>query len=211
MIIKTPKYFLDDIVAPACNSDKDILQAFTDIPRALFVDEGMKQKAYEDKALPIGMGQTISQVTTVATMLKMLELKKSDNILEIGSGSGFVTALLSRLTNHVLLSRLTNHVYAIELLPKLMEKARTTIKSLRITNVSLKVDDGGKGWKDYAPYDKIIASAGAKKLPQSLVEQLKEGGILVPLNNNLMKYKKEQGVLIEEKGKPCQFVDFVGS
>ena len=191
MIIKTPKYFLDDIVAPACNSDKDILQAFTDIPRALFVDEGMKQKAYEDKALPIGMGQTISQVTTVATMLKMLELKKSDNILEIG---------------------LTNHVYAIELLPKLMEKARTTIKSLRITNVSLKVDDGGKGWKEHAPYDKIIASAGAKKLPQSLVEQLKEGGILVlPLNNNLMKYKKEQGVLIEEKGKPCQFVDFVGS
>ena len=133
----------------------------------------------------------------------MLELKKSDNILEIGSGSGFVTALLSRLTNHV---------YAIELLPKLMEKARTTIKSLRITNVSLKVDDGGKGWKEHGPYDKIIASAGAKKLPQSLVEQLKEGGILVlPLNNNLMKYKKEQGVLIEEKGKPCQFVDFVGS
>ena len=203
MIIKTPKYFLDDIVAPACDSDKDILQAFTDIPRALFVDEGMKQKAYEDKALPIGMGQTISQVTTVATMLKMLELKKSDNILEIGSGSGFVTALLSRLTNHV---------YAIELLPKLMEKARTTIKSLRITNVSLKVDDGGKGWKEHGPYDKIIASAGAKKLPQSLVEQLKEGGILVmPLNNNLMKYKKEQGQLIEEKGKPCQFVDFVGS
>lgn len=203
MIIKTPKYFLDDIVAPACNNDIDIIKAFTDIPRVLFVDEGMKQKAYEDKALPIGMGQTISQVTTVATMLYMLELKKEDNILEIGSGSGFVTALLSRLTNHV---------YAVELLPKLMEKARTTIKSLRITNVSLKVDDGGKGWAEHAPYDKIIASAGAKKLPQSLVDQLKEGGILVlPLNNNLMKYKKEQGKLIEEKGKPCQFVDFVGS
>ena len=163
----------------------------------------MKVKAYEDKALPIGMGQTISQVTTVANMLYMLELEKSDNVLEIGSGSGFVTALLSRLVKHV---------YAVELLPKLMEKARTTIKSLRITNVSMKSDDGGKGWSEYAPYDKIIASAGAKRLPQSLVEQLKEGGILVlPLNNNLMKYKKEQGKLIEEKGMACSFVDFVGS
>ncbi len=203
MILKAPRYFLDEIVAPACNNDKNIIQAFADIPRALFVDEGMKVKAYEDKALPIGMGQTISQVTTVAKMLYMLELEKSDNVLEIGSGSGFVTALLSRLVNYV---------YAVELLPKLMEKARTTIKSLRITNVSMKSDDGGKGWGEYAPYDKIIASAGARQLPQSLVEQLKEGGILVlPLNNNLMKYKKEQGKLVEEKGMACSFVDFVGS
>lgn len=203
MILKVPKYFLEEIVAPACNNDKNIIQAFADIPRVLFVDEAMKEKAYKDKALPIGMGQTISQVTTVANMLYMLELKKEDNILEIGAGSGFVTALLSRLTNHV---------YAVELLPKLMEKARTTIKSLRIINVSIKSDDGGKGWQEYGPYDKIIASAGATKLPQSLVEQLKDGGILVlPLNNNLMKYKKEQGVLIEEKGPRCSFVDFVGS
>lgn len=203
MILKVPKYFLEDIVAPACNNDKAIIQAFADIPRILFVDEAMKTKAYEDKALPIGMGQTISQVTTVANMLYMLELKKEDNVLEIGSGSGFVTALLSRLVHHV---------YAVELLPKLMAKARTTIKSLRIINVSMKSDDGGKGWQEYAPYDKIIASAGASKLPQSLVEQLKEGGILVlPLNNHLMKYKKENGKLIEEKGVSCSFVDFVGS
>lgn len=203
MILKAPKRFLDEIVAPACCNNMEIIQAFADIPRALFVDEGMKTKAYEDKALPIGMGQTISQVTTVANMLYMLELKKEDNVLEIGSGSGFVTALLSRLTSHV---------YAVELLPALMNKARTTIKSLRIINVSMKSDDGGKGWREYAPYDKIIASAGATKLPQSLVEQLKDGGILVlPLNNNLMKYKKENDKLIEEKGASCSFVDFVGS
>ncbi|MDE7314802.1 MAG: protein-L-isoaspartate(D-aspartate) O-methyltransferase [Mucispirillum sp.] len=203
MILKAPRYFLEEIVSPACNNDENIIQAFADIPRALFVDEGMKVKAYEDKALPIGMGQTISQVTTVANMLYMLELEKSDNVLEIGSGSGFVTALLSRLARHV---------YAVELLPKLMEKSRTTIKSLRITNVSMKSDDGGKGWLEYAPYDKIIASAGAKRLPQSLLEQLKDGGILVlPLNNSLMKYKKEQGRLTEEKGRDCSFVDFVGS
>ena len=130
-------------------------------------------------------------------------MKKNNNVLEIGSGSGFVTALLSRLVTHV---------YAVELLPQLMEKARTAIKSLRIINVSMKSDDGGKGWKEYAPYDKIIASAGATRLPQSLAEQLKEGGILVlPLNNNLMKYKKVNGSLIEEKGMACSFVDFVGS
>ena len=136
-------------------------------------------------------------------MLYMLELSKKDNILEIGSGSGFVTALLSRLTNHV---------YAVERIPALMEKARTIIKSLRITNVSMKVDDGGKGWQDYAPYNKIIASAGATKVPQCLIEQLQEGGILViPVNSVLMKYKKENGNLIEEKGMAVSFVDFVGS
>ena len=203
MILKAPRYYLEEIVAPACNNDQNIIKSFADIPRALFVDEGMKVKAYEDKALPIGMGQTISQVTTVANMLYMLELEKNNNVLEIGSGSGFVTALLSRLVTHV---------YAVELLPQLMEKARTAIKSLRIINVSMKSDDGGKGWKEYAPYDKIIASAGATRLPQSLAEQLKEGGILVlPLNNNLMKYKKVNGSLIEEKGMACSFVDFVGS
>ena len=87
MILKAPRYFLEEIVAPACNNDKNIIQAFADIPIALFVDEGMKVKAYEDKALPIGMGQTISQVTTVANMLYMLELEKNNNVLEIGSGS----------------------------------------------------------------------------------------------------------------------------
>ncbi len=203
MIYKTPKYFLDEIVSPACKGDAAIIQAFTDIPRALFVDEGMKQKAYDDKALPIGMGQTISQVTTVASMLFMLELEKSDTVLEIGSGSGFVTALLSKLVSHV---------YAVERIPALMEKARTTIKSLHITNTSLKVDDGSKGWQEYAPFNKIIASAGATKLPQALKDQLKEGGILVlPLNNVLMKYKKVNGTLLEERGMAVSFVDFVGS
>ncbi len=203
MIIKTPKYFLEDIVSPACSGNIDIINAFAEIPRVLFVDEAMKQKAYEDKALPIGMGQTISQVTTVAGMLNMLELTKNDNVLEIGSGSGFVTALLSRIVNHV---------YAVERIPALMEKARTVIKSLRITNVSMKVDDGSKGWQEYGPYSKIIASAGATKLPKSLVEQLAEGGILViPVNNFLMKYKKEKEILKEEKGMAVSFVDFIGS
>ena len=202
--IKTvPKYFLENIVSPACSNNEKIIEAFKNTPRAFFVSEGMEAKAYEDKALPIGMGQTISQVTTVAHMLHILELEKTDNVLEIGAGSGFVTALLSRLVNRV---------YAVERIPQLMEQARNVIKSLRIINVSMKTDDGAKGWKEFAPYNKIIASAKATKLPVDLVEQLAENGILlIPINNTLMKYKKENGNIIEEKGIPVSFVDFVGS
>lgn len=200
---KTPKYFLDEIVSPACNSDEKIISAFRDTPRILFVDLSMQGKAYEDKALPIGMGQTISQVTTVANMLYLLDLKPSDKVLEIGTGSGFVTALLARMVKRV---------YSIERIPQLMERARKIIKGIHISNVSLKVDDGALGWQEHAPFDKIIASAGATRVPEKLIEQLAEGGILViPVKNTLMKYTKENGQLKEERGKSVSFVDFVGS
>lgn len=200
---KTPKYFLENIVAPACNNDELIIGAFRDTPRILFVDTAMQGRAYEDKAFPIGMGQTISQVSTVCRMLYMLELKKSDNVLEIGTGSGFVTALLSRLVNKV---------YSIERIPQLVERARKIIKGMYIRNVIMKCDNGALGWKEYAPYDKIIASAGANNVPKDLLEQLSEGGILViPVKNTLMKYKKENGELISEKDIKVSFVDFVGS
>lgn len=200
---RTPKYFLDEVVSPACNGDENILKAFNDTPRVLFVDLSMQGKAYEDKALPIGMGQTISQVTTVANMLYLLDLKKTDKVLEIGTGSGFVTALLARMVNRV---------YSIERIPQLLERARKIIKSIHINNISLKVDDGALGWSEYAPFDKIIASAGATRVPDKLIEQLAEGGVLViPVNNTLMKYTKENGQLKEERGKKVSFVDFVGS
>lgn len=198
-----PKYFIDQIVAPACNNNTDIINAFKLVPRAAFLEQGMISKAYEDLALPIGMGQTISKATTVAHMLNSLELKTTDIVLEIGAGSGFVTALLSKLVNRV---------YAIERIPQLMEKARKTIKTLRITNSIIKLGDGSLGWEDFAPYDKIIASAGATKIPQNLLHQLKDNGILVlPLNGNLVKIKKVNNEFIQEVGPACQFVDFVGS
>lgn len=200
---KTPKHFISGVVAPACENDSEIMRAFESVPRAIFVPEVMLGRAYDDNALPIGMGQTISQASTVAHMLKLLELKKTDKVLEIGSGSGFVTALLSKLVTSV---------YAVELIPQLMEKARTTLKGMRLTNVKFRVGDGAVGWKDFAPFNKIIASAGASALPRELPEQLCEGGIIViPVQNILMSYRKVNGVMEGVKGCPVSFVDFVGS
>lgn len=201
--LKTPKYFINDIVSPACDGDEAIKAAFEAVPRAIFVPPAMVNRAYEDNALPIGMGQTISQPSTVGHMLKLLELKNTDKVLEIGSGSGFVTALLSRLVGSV---------YAVELIPDLMEKSRTLLKGMKITNVKFRVGDGGQGWKDFAPFDKIIASAGASSLPKELGEELAEGGILViPVKNTLMTYRKKDGKLEGVAGVDVTFVSFIGS
>ena len=203
IIDKTPKRFIDDIVAPACNNNQDIINAFIKIPRSLFVDTAMKSKSYDDKALPIGFGQTISQPSTVARMLLLLDVKKSDNVLEIGSGSGFLTALLSYLSKQV---------YAIERIAPLFEKTRKLLKEMNIRNVLFSCSDGGLGWKEYAPYNKIIASAGANQLPQALIDQLDEGGIIViPLKNRLVKYEKQGSNITMIEDISVKFVDFVGS
>ncbi len=199
----TPKHFIEDVIAKACNNDERIKQAFADIPRAIFVASGMQQKAYGDFALPIGFGQTISQPSTVAHMLDLLDLSPDDKVLEIGFGSGFVTALLSRLVSDV---------YAIEYIPALFEQTRALIRQLRLRNVMLKQGDGGNGWAEFAPYDKIIASAGANNVPKKLIEQLKDGGIMViPVQDKLLRCIKVDGELKIEKGKSVSFVDFVGS
>ena len=203
MVEKTPKWFLDKIVSPACNGNKDIIAAFEAIPRRLFVDVALAQQAYDDKALPIGMGQTISQPSTVAHMLELLEVSPRDEILEIGAGSGFLTALLSVMAKNV---------YAVERIPQLFEKARSTVRSLGRRNAFFRSGNGADGWSDYAPFDKIIVSAGATVLPQSFKEQVKEGGIiLIPLKNRLVRYRAENGALKEEVGIAVNFVDFVGS
>lgn len=203
MIEKVPQRFINDIVAPACGNNKAIMAAFEAVPRKLFVDQGMRFRAYDDKALPIGMGQTISQPSTVAHMLSKLELKPDDTVLEIGSGSGFVTALLSVMVKQV---------YAVERIPQLLENARKTIRAMGVKNVLFRSGDGACGWDEFAPFDKIIASAGASALPKALPEQIKEGGIIVlPVKGRLMRYRMENGALTEETGAPVSFVDFVGS
>lgn len=200
---RTPRWFLDDIISKACKNDKAIINAFDAVPRAFFVDSAMRTQAYTDKALPIGLGQTISQPSTVAHMLSLLELRPTDTVLEIGSGSGFVTALLSKIVSTV---------YALERLPELMERSRTTLRKLNITNAKFKVSDGAYGWSEFAPYDKVIASAGAKSLPEKLFEELNEGGVLIiPINGKLMRYRKVNGEKIAEEGVSVVFVDFVGS
>ncbi|MBQ3033444.1 MAG: protein-L-isoaspartate(D-aspartate) O-methyltransferase [Deferribacterales bacterium] len=203
MIEKTPKWFIDKIISPACGGNEAVIRAFEAVPRRLFVDRALWEQAYDDKALPIGMGQTISQPSTVAHMLDLLEVKPTDCVLEIGAGSGFVTALLSVMAKNV---------YAVERLPMLFEKARSTVRSLGIRNAFFRSGDGGEGWSQYAPFDKIIASAGADTLPKAFIEQIKDGGvILLPLKNRLVRYCVKGGQLKEEIGVAVKFVDFVGS
>lgn len=203
MTEKTPRRFIEEIVSPACEGDRAVIAAFEAVPRKLFVEAAMQAQAYEDLALPIGMGQTISQPSTVAHMLSKLELSPSDSVLEIGSGSGFVTALLSFMAKQV---------YAVERIPGLLEKARKTIRAMGIKNALFRSGDGGAGWDEFAPFDKIIASAGANSLPKALPEQIKDGGlILIPVKGRLMRYRMEKGAITEEKGAHVSFVDFIGS
>lgn len=203
MIEKTPKWFIRNIIAPACRNNNAVMAAFEAVPRKLFVDAAMISQAYDDKALPIGMGQTISQPSTVAHMLDLLEVSPKDSVLEIGSGSGFLTALLSVMVKNV---------YAVERIPQLFEKARNTVRGLGLRNAFFRLGDGAEGWSQYAPFDKIIVSAGASFLPQAFISQIKDGGIiLIPLKNRLVRYRAENGTLSEEVGAAVTFVDFVGS
>lgn len=199
-----PKRFISNIIAPACKNDAAIMNAFSTIPRSLFVGTGMEHQSFEDKALPIGLGQTISQPSTVARMLYLLDLQPTDIVLEIGSGSGFVTALLSQIVAHV---------YAVELIPQLKDQAEKLIDQLGVgSKIDLRLGDGAVGFSDAAPFDKIIASAAAQNLPPELVEQLKDDGILIiPIQNTLMRYRKIEGRLISEETGAAKFVDFVNT
>ncbi len=201
--VKSPKYFIDDIIRKAAGGDMRIINAFEVIPRAVFIPEASRHQAYDDISLPIGQGQTISQPSLLAHMLKKLDIKETDTILEIGSGSGYLAALLSKMCKNV---------YSVERIAPLLNSARKLLRRMSISNVHFLLGDGAFGWEDHAPYDKIVASAGATKIPDNLVAQLSDNGrFLIPLNDSLMCYIKKDGVIIEEKGVPVKFVDFVGS
>jgi protein-L-isoaspartate(D-aspartate) O-methyltransferase len=154
-------------------SDLAVLRAFEMTPRHVFVPTGIRHRAYEDAALPIGNGQTISQPLVHARSLQLLRLTGRERVLEIGTGSGYQT---------VLLSHLVDQVFSIERVAPLMDSARAIIGELGIRNVSLLVGDGTVGWRDYAPYDAILVSAASPEVPAPLVAQLAEGGrLLVPV------------------------------
>lgn len=172
-------------------TNKNLIKAFTKIPREEFVLKEYKDDAYSDIALPIIKGQTISQPSTVMIMLQALELKKSDKVLEIGSGSGYNAALLSKLVKEV---------YTTEIISELVEYAKDKLKKLNIKNVIVFHYDGSKGLAKYAPYDKIIITAASEKVPEILFKQLKNNGILLasvgPSNiQSLLKYKKKNNKL----------------
>jgi protein-L-isoaspartate(D-aspartate) O-methyltransferase len=155
--------------------DLAVLHAFDQTPRHLFVPTGMRHRAYEDSALPIGNGQTISQPSTHAKYLELLTLTGQERVLEIGTGSGYQT---------VLLSHLASQVFSIERVGTLVTQARDAIRAAGATNVSLLSGDGTLGWREYAPYDAILVTAGSPAVPTPLAEQLSDGGrLLIPVGD----------------------------
>ena len=151
--------------------NEDVLGQIRNVPRHLFVDEALASRAYEDTALPIGHGQTISQPYVVARMTEaLLEGFKGEKVLEIGTGCGYQTAVLSPLVKRI---------YSVERIPELLRKTRQRLRDLDIYNVQFRPGDGWQGWPKYAPYDGIIVAAAAPVLPEKLLEQLAPGGRLV--------------------------------
>lgn len=186
--------------------DKRVLWAMSIVPREKFVLKENEKEAYLDCPLPIGMGQTISQPYMVALMTQCLSLEGSECILEVGTGSGYQAAILSKLAKMV---------YTVERLKNLADRAEKIFKELEIKNVKVVGGDGTNGLKEYSPYDGIIVTAGAPEIPQSLINQLKERGrIVIPVGNSfsqdLLLGKKEKGKLKIQNYGGCIFVPLLG-
>lgn len=188
--------------------DENVLEAFRNVPRHLFVDEALYEQAYDDNALPIGFGQTVSQPYVVALMTELLELKKGGNekILEIGTGSGFQAAILAQFSPRV---------YTIERHRKLGERARKLLRSMDYHNIIFKIGDGTRGWAQHAPFDKIIVTAGAPAVPQELIKQLSAKGILlIPSGNRAVQeleiYKKTEAGITKHNAGGVVFVPLIG-
>jgi protein-L-isoaspartate(D-aspartate) O-methyltransferase len=164
--------------------DLAVLRAFDEVPRHLFVPTGVRHRAYEDSALPIGSGQTISQPSIHALYLDVLKLTGRERVLEVGTGSGFQTALLARLAAQV---------FTIERVAALMERAKEVLRAQQVNNVSFLVGDGTIGWREYGPYDAILVGAGSPTVPQPLIDQLAVGGrLLCPVGDRV----KQEVVLV---------------
>jgi len=186
--------------------DVRVLEAMGRVPRDIFVEEALVGEAYNDHPLPIGHRQTISQPYIVALMTEALELSGNEKVLEIGTGSGYQTAIVAELADKI---------YTIERIRSLMVQARDTLAGLGYDNILFKAFDGTLGWKEYEPYDAIIVTAGAPKLPQPLLDQLADGGrLVIPTGNKfsqeLIKVTRKRGNYIQKSLGGCRFVDLVG-
>ncbi len=191
-------------------SDERVLKAMEEIPRHLFVEEALLDQAYTDNPLPIGERQTISQPYIVALMTEALELNGHEKVLEIGTGSGYQTAILSRLADRVI---------SIERIASLGAKARKLLDMLNCYNVLTTIADGTFGWKDEAPYDGIIVTAGAPDIPRTYIEQLAPGGrLVIPVGKSQSQQKlmrvtrsveSPEDIEYEDLGG-CRFVSLIG-
>lgn len=189
-------------------SDPNTLEAMRHVPRHLFVPENRRHNAYQNRPLPIGHRQTISQPYIVAYMTEMLGLEAGEKVLEIGTGSGYQAAVLSEMTPHV---------YTIEIVEELGKRAKELFDSLGYETIRSKIGDGYKGWPEHAPFDAIILTAAADEIPDPLIQQLKPGGIMVLPVGEVGKTqmltkvtKSEDGEVNIERRLPVRFVPMTG-
>jgi len=185
-------------------SSKEVIDIMKNTPRHVFVLPEYINESFNDYPLPIDEGQTISQPYIVALMTELLDVKKQDKVLEIGTGSGYQLAVLAQLSDHC---------YSIEIKEYLAIKSSRLLDSLGYDNVKIKYGDGYNGWKDYAPYDKIIITAAPPEIPQELINQLNEGGkIVLPVGEDdqeLIVLEKKEGAIFKSNIIPVRFVPMV--
>ncbi len=197
---------IDQFVKFKILTDQRIINAFRKIPRHLFVDEAFNSLAYRDQPLPIGFDQTISHPSTVARMIELLQVGPQHRVLEIGTGSGYQTAILSELSGKV---------YSVERIESFVKKAKRTLAQLGFYSVRIEWGDGSQGWPDAAPFDRIVVSAGSPEIPESLCRQLNTNGrLIIPVGE-----RKAQKITIVtrlgetfhvEEESNCEFVDLIG-
>ncbi len=198
---------VEEQLLPRGINDEKVLEAMRTVPRHLFVEDAMQASAYGDFPLPIDKGQTISQPYIVALMTQVLSLQGGERVLEIGTGSGYQAAILSRICERV---------YTIERIDSLLGKARKVFDKLRCHNIVSRIDDGTVGWVDQAPFDCILVTAGGPRVPQPLLDQLADNGrMVIPVGSQgvqeLQLITKEEGNVTVQTVEHVRFVDLIGS
>lgn len=203
-MVNKPMYNLLEQLRQQGIHDEKLLHAIESVPRERFVDEAFQHKAYENTALPIGSGQTISQPYTVARMTELLRLTPTSRVLEIGTGSGYQTAILAHLVEHV---------FSVERIKGLQWQAKRRLKQLDLHNVSTRHGDGWQGWPSRGPFDAIIVTAAPPEIPQDLLQQLDDGGVLIlPVgeeNQTLQRITRRGEEFVAEAIEAVRFVPLV--
>jgi protein-L-isoaspartate(D-aspartate) O-methyltransferase len=196
------QHMVEDQIKGRGVTDSRVTEVMSSVPRHEFVPENYRARAYQDHPLPIGYGQTISQPYIVAFMTEQLHPQPTDRVLEVGTGSGYQAAVLSKLVAEV---------YTIEILKPLAQRAEVDLRRLNYSNVKVKAGDGYKGWPEHAPFDAIIVTAAPDHVPQPLIDQLKEGGrMIIPVGGREMQQlyllEKHAGKLTRRAVLPVNFV-----
>ncbi len=204
--LKIRERMVDEQLKPRGITDEKVLQAMCGVPRHEFVDDALSSRAYGDFPLPIASGQTISQPYIVACMTEALQLQGHEKVLEIGTGSGYQAAILSRICEQV---------FTVERINVLLAGARRVFDKLKYYNISTKLDDGTLGWQEHGPYDAIMVTAGGPRVPEPLIEQLADPGrLIIPVGDQhlqeLQMVIKNEGVLESVSLEKVRFVNLVG-